>query len=95
MLHARQFPPYRHESGRRAALAVLVHELLHGQWRRPEQLFGHISVAADDERMYVGTNLGLFAISASTGRREWYALPMMELGDVTPSLTPAGAATSP
>ena len=66
--------------------SILLREVIHGQWRRPGALIGGVQLAADRERVYVATNLGLFAVSASSGRLRWHALPTRDLSPVEPAL---------
>lgn len=54
------------------------HELSAGQWRHPYAVRQE-QVQADREAVYVGTRLGVFALSAKTGYPRWHALPAMEV----------------
>jgi outer membrane protein assembly factor BamB len=64
---------------------IVVREVIHGQWRRPGALIGGIQLSADRDHVYVATNLGLFAVSASRGRLHWHALPTRDLSPVAPA----------
>jgi hypothetical protein len=66
--------------------SIVLREVIHGQWRRPGALIGGVQLSADRERVYVATNLGLFAVSASSGRLRWHALPTRDLSPVEPAL---------
>ncbi len=62
---------------------------MHGQWRHPAALLGGVFAAAvgqgespDDERLYIGSSMGLLALGARDGHRLWHALPMMEIGSI-------------
>jgi hypothetical protein len=61
-------------------------EVIRGQWRRPGALIGGIQLASDRDRVYVATNLGLFAVRASAGGPCWHALPTRDLSPVAPAL---------
>jgi outer membrane protein assembly factor BamB len=70
----------------------LARQIVHGQWRYPARLLGHSFSAAlgqgespEDERLYLGTSMGLFALDGRDGRRLWHALPMMEIGTIVPA----------
>jgi outer membrane protein assembly factor BamB len=67
---------------------IFMREVIHGQWRRPWALIGHIQLTVGKERVYVGTNLGIFALNARTGRRLWHELPTRDLSVVAPALPP-------
>ncbi len=67
---------------------VFMREVIRGQWRRPWALIGHIQLTVGKERVYVGTNLGIFALNARTGRRLWHELPTRDLSVVAPALHP-------
>lgn len=67
---------------------IFRREVIQGQWRRPWALIGNIQLTVGKERVYVGTNLGVFALSARTGRRLWHELPTRDLSVVAPALPP-------
>jgi outer membrane protein assembly factor BamB len=58
---------------------VIWHEILHGQWWHPGSVFNYIRLFIHADSVYVGTNMGLFALDARTGRMKWYTLPTCEL----------------
>jgi outer membrane protein assembly factor BamB len=81
-----------HKRNRARMAEEIAREIMHGQWRHPTRLLGHVFSAAvgrgespDDERLYLGTSMGLFALDARNGHRLWHALPMMEIASIVPA----------
>lgn len=75
----RQFRNTVKQAPKRERRGVIWHEILHGQWRHPGTVFNFNSLFADENAVYMATNMGLFALDARTGRMMWYALPTCEL----------------
>jgi outer membrane protein assembly factor BamB len=59
------------------AWSALQTELTTGQWRNPHAVH-RVRLETDDQMIYVGTRLGVFAIGASKGYPRWHALPMTD-----------------
>jgi outer membrane protein assembly factor BamB len=78
-----------HTRGHKSTTHIIAREIMHGQWRHPAALLGGVFAAAvgqgetpDDERLYIGTSMGLLALGARDGHRLWHALLMMEIGSI-------------
>lgn len=62
-----------------------------GQWRRPYALHGAnnaLWLEARDGLVFVGTRLGLFALSGDDGHLRWHAVPDIDVSFVAPALPP-------
>lgn len=66
--------------------SVFTREVIHGQWRRPYALIGDVQFTVGRQRVYVTTNLGVFALNARNGRLLWHVLPTRDLSVVVPAL---------
>ncbi|WIG61301.1 MAG: hypothetical protein OJF49_004049 [Ktedonobacterales bacterium] len=67
---------------------IFYREVLRGQWRRPGALIGNILATAGWGKVFICTNMGVFALRASDGHLLWHALPTMDLSWITPALPP-------
>jgi outer membrane protein assembly factor BamB len=70
---------------------VLRSEVKYGQWRRPYALHGAnnaLWLEARDGFVFVGTRLGLFALSGEDGQLRWHAVPDIDVSFVAPALPP-------
>ena len=75
----------------RQRTVTLRRELQIGQWRHPYTLHGSINalwLEAWDGLVYVGTQLGLFALNEADGTLKWHGLPDLDLSFLTPALPP-------
>jgi outer membrane protein assembly factor BamB len=72
--------------------AVTWHnELRQGQWRHPYSLHGTVNaewLVTNQESVFYGTWLGVFALRASDGKLLWHALPTVDVSFCPPTLTP-------
>jgi hypothetical protein len=70
---------------------ALRSEFTVGQWRRPYALHGAnnaLWLEARDGFVFVGTRLGLFALSGEDGQLRWHAVPDIDVSFVAPALPP-------
>jgi hypothetical protein len=69
---------------------IIQREVTNGQWRHPAALSGLSPLAVDEESVYLGTDMGLFALRRSDGHLRWHALPTADLSATAPALAPPG-----
>lgn len=83
----RQFLRLFGESVSRCSPWPVWQEIRYGAWRHPGALLTTtgMTLSADDQHVYVGTPLGIFALDARTGKRAWHLLPTVTIARVYPS----------